>query len=97
MIGLGKMSEAELKELHGFAIHNRYSCFQPTHVGSKENICGCFHCLAIFPASEIKEFIDMTETAMCPKCGIDSVLPGGRGTLEVLKEMQQYYFAPEVL
>ena len=87
------MTKQELKDLHGFAKHNRYNCFQPTHIGSKENIFGCFYCLAIFPASEITKWIDMTETAICPRCGVDSVLPGGRGTPEVLREMHEYWFA----
>ena len=82
------MTETELKDLHGFAKHNRYNVML-----SKE--CGCFYCLATFPGSEVKNWIDMTETAMCPKCGIDSVLPGGRGTPEVLKEMQAYWFNME--
>ena len=47
---------------------------------SKE--CGCFHCISIFPPSEIEEWIDEPEecprrpgrTAICPWCGIDAVL-----------------------
>ena len=46
-------------------------------------ICGCFCCLKIFSASEIVEWIDEPEdcprgagkTAVCPNCGIDTVLP----------------------
>lgn len=44
--------------------------------------CGCFHCLAVFPPTLIDEWIDESladgrtgPTALCPKCGIDSVFP----------------------
>jgi uncharacterized Zn-finger protein len=33
---------------------------------------GCFYCLTVFPSSEL---IENTDTAWCPYCGIDSVLP----------------------
>ena len=82
------MTEAKLKDMHSFAYHNRYNITMPR----QNKKCGCFHCLATFPASEVTEWIDMTETAICPKCGVDSVLPGGRWTPKVLKEMQQYWF-----
>lgn len=39
--------------------------------------CGCFFCLNTFETNEIGEWIkekDDGETAICPKCGIDSVL-----------------------
>ncbi|UVI39905.1 cytoplasmic protein [Qipengyuania spongiae] len=49
---------------------------------SKE--CGCFHCESIFSPSSIEEWIEETQgsyseapdpfTALCPDCGIDSVL-----------------------
>ncbi len=39
--------------------------------------CGCFYCLAIFDPQEIEEWIedDGGDTALCPRCGIDSVPP----------------------
>lgn len=42
-------------------------------------VCGCFYCLKTFPPSDIKEWIDRGETALCPKCGIDSVIGSGSG------------------
>ncbi len=47
--------------------------------------CGCFHCLAVFAPAEIDDWVDVpvgaTEgaTALCPRCGIDAVLPLGPG------------------
>jgi len=36
---------------------------------------GCFHCLAVFLPQEVTEYTDQGETALCPKCGTDAVLP----------------------
>lgn len=36
--------------------------------------CGCFFCFRTFGHSEIKVWIDANQTALCPKCGVDSVL-----------------------
>lgn len=37
--------------------------------------CGCYFCLKIYNPNEIDEWIDDEQTAICPYCGIDSVLP----------------------
>jgi hypothetical protein len=37
--------------------------------------CGCYFCISTFKGSEIEEWIDSNSTALCPHCGIDSVLP----------------------
>ncbi len=69
----------------------------------KSKNCGCFYCLSIFPPNEIVEWITEPkdcprgpgETAICPKCGIDSVLPD---TIEydltkgLLAAMKQQFF-----
>lgn len=36
----------------------------------------CFQCLRVFPSVEITKWIDRDRTAVCPHCGIDSILPG---------------------
>lgn len=57
--------------------------------------CGCFYCFAIFPSVDIVEWIDDDQTAMCPKCGIDSVIGSSSGfpiTSEFLLRMHDYYF-----
>ena len=69
----------------------------------KSNNCGCFYCLSIFPPNAIEEWIQEQEdcprgpgkTAVCPNCGIDSVLPDNIGiaiTKEFLTEMQKKFF-----
>lgn len=62
-------------------------------------ICGCFYCLAIFTPMSILEWTDdkdgIGHTALCPECGIDSVIGSRSGypiTIEFLEMMQQYWF-----
>ncbi len=43
------------------------------------NVCGCFYCLKTFPPSDIREWIDKGQTALCPHCVIDSVLGSKSG------------------
>lgn len=61
--------------------------------------CGCFYCLSIFESNKIVEWIDEVEgigtTAMCPDCGIDSVISSNSGypiTKEFLSKMQRHWF-----
>lgn len=69
----------------------------------RSKLCGCFYCLSIFPPSEIVEWIDESEdslrgpgkTAMCPKCGIDAVLPESENyqiTRDLLENMNRVCF-----
>lgn len=41
------------------------------------NTCGCFYCLKTFPGSEVSTWSWKGTRALCPYCGIDSVLPTG--------------------
>jgi hypothetical protein len=57
--------------------------------------CGCFYCLATFDPSEIRRWVDDKTTPICPRCGIDSVLPDNVGVpldRDFLKEMQFHWF-----
>jgi hypothetical protein len=57
--------------------------------------CGCFYCLAIFEPSAVNKWIDGQTTAMCPQCGIDSVIGSASGypiTKDFLAKMQEYWF-----
>lgn len=57
--------------------------------------CGCFYCCNVFTSSEISTWADNGETAVCPKCGCDSVLPSNVGfplTDEFLGDMYTHYF-----
>lgn len=62
----------------------------------KVNKCGCFNCLKIFNPVEIKEWIDdISGTAICPFCGIDSIIAESSKfpiTKEFLEKMNKYWF-----
>jgi hypothetical protein len=61
----------------------------------RSDACGCFRCLAIFDPSTIRSWVDTGQTAVCPKCGMDSVLGDASGfalTDELLGALQQQYF-----
>jgi hypothetical protein len=57
--------------------------------------CGCFYCIEIFSPSQIVEWTDDDQTALCPACGIDSVIGDGSGlqiTKAFLTEMRIAWF-----
>lgn len=83
-------------ELEG--LHRRSSRHRPQILGSE--MCGCFYCCSTFPSTTIKEWIDdrdgVGQTALCPRCGIDSVLPLERVdqvSAELLGRMHMYWFS----
>jgi hypothetical protein len=63
------------------------------------DLCGCFNCIHTFPPTEITEWCDTQNgvgtTALCPQCGIDSVIGSQSGypiTTEFLRQMQEHWF-----
>ena len=61
-----------------------------------DKVCGCFYCLAIFNPIAITDWIeDEGGTAICPYCGIDSVIGESSEypiTVEFLRRMKDYWF-----
>ena len=65
----------------------------------ESNLCGCFCCCLTFPPTEIDQWVkdgkeETDETAICPKCNIDSVL-GNRFPVSdesFLIEMEKMWF-----
>lgn len=58
--------------------------------------CGCFYCRRTFSPEEIGEWIDDDQTALCPKCGIDSVIGDRSGyqlSDEFLRAMRARWFS----
>jgi hypothetical protein len=57
--------------------------------------CGCFYCMSIFMPSEIVEWTDDDQTAICPRCGVDSVVGSASGwpiTADFLAQMHKAWF-----
>jgi hypothetical protein len=59
-------------EAHAHSIHHRAEI-------EASGSCGCFYCMRVFGHEHINEWIDDGETALCPHCGIDSVLGSASG------------------
>ncbi|GAB5562819.1 MAG: hypothetical protein SynsKO_44660 [Synoicihabitans sp.] len=66
----------------------------------ESELCGCYYCQSTFPPSVIEEWVDEDEfevgqTAVCPKCGIDSVIGSKAGfplNPEFLGNMNKHWF-----
>ena len=68
--------------------------------------CGCFYCLAVFNPSDVGDWLhfddkkpvasqDRRRAALCPNCGIDSVIGSASGfpiTAEFLTAMREHWF-----
>ena len=57
----------EIKDLSKYSIKNKEDI-------NKSEKCGCYYCINIFDSKEIKHWIDNNQTALCPRCNIDSIL-----------------------
>jgi hypothetical protein len=70
-------------------------CTAHRAVVESSDLCGCFYCLGVFKPSEIAKWVDSENTALCPKCGIDSVI-GSQSevplTPEFLGQMRHHWF-----
>jgi NAD-dependent SIR2 family protein deacetylase len=79
------------------AAHGKSSSHKKEILESEE--CVCFYCQETYPPTEIVEWIEENnggETAVCPKCGIDSILGSKSGLpisdKEFVYEMTEYFF-----
>src|SRR5262245_25355855 len=70
----------------------------------KSRQCGCFYCKKIFGPEQIVDWTDTNkpraqQTALCPACGIDSVIGDASGlaiTEAFLEEMRTAWFCAEL-
>jgi hypothetical protein len=77
------------------AAHRHSSIHRPELLASDQ--CGCFYCLSTFNPGEIKDWLQDNggQTALCPHCGIDSVIGSASGypiLLGFLQSMQSHWF-----
>ena len=75
-------------DAHKFSSHHREQL-------EKDRICGCFFCEKIFTPGEILDWYEEEGTAVCPFCGIDSVIGESSGypiTNEFMEKMHDYWF-----
>ena len=83
------MEDIRIIEAHKFSSNHKKELLN-------DQKCGCFFCLKIFGPKEITDWIKDTEgTAICPYCGVDSVIGESSGfpmTKEFLSKMYEYWF-----
>jgi len=86
------MASPDVIEVHPHSIRNRDELI-------RSDRCGCFYCGATFPPDEVREWTDdrdgVGQTALCPRCGIDSVLGSATGfpiTPTFLAAMRAHWF-----
>ena len=78
----------EIKKASEYSINNMEEL-------ANSKLAGCYYCKSIFSTDEIKETIDEGKTALCPKCGIDSVLFNSSNfkiNSETLVALNKYWF-----
>ncbi|MGI8548344.1 MAG: cytoplasmic protein [Gemmatimonadaceae bacterium] len=95
---MSTLSRADLESIHRFSSRNRALLAQ-----SKQ--AGCFYCQSLFDPAEMMDWVDAPQhetgdtadgiTALCPRCGIDAVLPSAAVVLgkQMLAEMNAHWFS----
>ena len=83
------ISNKDIISAHDFCTNNMDSL-------REDKVCGCFYCMKIFSPDEIESYVeDDSGTAICPYCGIDSVIGESSGypiTNDFLQQMKTYWF-----
>ena len=83
-----KISRQVLKKAHK-------ACFQNRTILTQSKKCACFFCNNIFPFAEIENWCDDNTTALCPCCGVDSVIGDAAGyplIPDFILAMHRYWF-----
>jgi DNA-directed RNA polymerase subunit RPC12/RpoP len=91
------LNSADLASIHRYCSHHRPLLERSAHAG-------CISCGATFAPAEIREWVrgeessaarDADETAKCPRCGVDAVLPSAAPVAldaRTLAALQAYWF-----
>ncbi len=82
----------ELTEKDICLYYHKFSAANREYI-DKSGKCGCFFCLKIFDKSEVSDYL-ADSTALCPICGVDSVLPDSKIELSdmLLENMYKVWF-----
>jgi hypothetical protein len=83
----------DVRQAHQHSINHRVEI-------NNSNQCGCFYCCSIFTPNQIEDWTDEVngegQTALCPSCGIDSVIGDSSGfeiSKDFLGKMRSYWFS----
>ena len=80
--------KAQMERLHAYCMGNR-------ELIARANRCYCFYCKAEMDKSEIVDYLEQENTAICPKCGVDAILPDSvREPINktLLTQLHDYWF-----
>lgn len=80
--------KAQLERLHTYSSHNKRFI-------AISNKCYCFYCRSCMDRSEIVDYCDNGQTAICPKCSIDAIIPDSiEETVneKIISELNAYWF-----
>lgn len=65
---------------------------------ARSGVCGCFYCETTFAPDTVVQWIDNGQCAVCPNCGIDSVIGDASGLPvadpQFMSDMNLYWFTP---
>jgi len=85
------MTDEQLTNLHKHSSNNSKDI--------DKHFVGCFYCESIIPGDMVVRFCNSGKTAICPRCGIDSILPSWAfydrnidAVLQTLQEMRNKWF-----
>ena len=97
--GPGHIVENGLSDFERLHHAHMYSIYNEQTV-KESHMCGCFYCGQVFPAEEVTEttieFGNNPDTALCPYCMIDSILPDSKWkdlSPTFLDKMHDYFFS----
>ena len=90
---IAALANEGLHEIHTHCTANR----EEIEASSR---CACFYCQEVFRATEVKDYIvepsmDYKETALCPRCGADTILGDAAGIpfyKELIEKLHHHYF-----
>ena len=84
----------DLPEDHPLRVAHK-KCINHRAEIERSQLCGCFYCRETFGPDRIVDWVDKDSTALCPECGIDSVIGDASGvqvTKSFLEEMHAAWF-----
>lgn len=80
--------ESQLNILQAYSSHNK------KYIDTADS-CYCFHCKSSFKATDIVSYTDNGQTALCPKCHVDTIIPDSINhevNESIIEEMNKYWF-----
>jgi ferredoxin len=90
IVNMQKYTKDDWEKVSDFDMHNK-------NLLNASKWAGCYYCMNVYPVTDVHEFVDPEEdTALCPKCGVDTVVGDATGypvtDKKFLRAMHYYGF-----